>query len=180
MPDYWTVSKLPSSRVQGRDGAPHHEWRNVSDKHSRPAPEAGRGGASMSATKKAAQVLQHQDGGEQTRLDGFDELPENHFITRQDTGQAISIASLLLRGSANAVPLQHLRAVTGLDGRAIRRMIQAERRSGAAICADNRTGYYLAATPEERESCARSMLARADEVRRTAQAIAAAEVVEDV
>ena len=26
--------------------------------------------------EKAAQVLQHQDGGEQTRLEGFDELPE--------------------------------------------------------------------------------------------------------
>ncbi len=176
MPDYWIVSKLPSSRVQGWDGAPHHEWRNVSDKHSRASAEAGRGGASMSATKKAAQVLQHQDGGGQIVLEGFGD-PQPDCTTSLRKPQAIS--SLLLRGSANAVPLHHLRAVTGLDGRTIRRMIQAERRSGAAICADNRTGYYLAATPEERESCARSMLARADEVRRTAQAIAAAEVVED-
>lgn len=133
----------------------------------------------MSATKKAAQVLQHQDGGEQTRLDGFDELPENHFITGQDRGQAISIASLLLRGSANAVPLQHLRAVTGLDERTIRRMIHRERLEGACVCEDNRRGYFLAETLAERDRCARSMLHRAAEIYRTALAIAAAEVAGD-
>ena len=131
----------------------------------------------MSATKKPLPVDQTESGeGGQIALDGF-EAPRTDCISSSQKTQAIS--SLLLRGTANAIPLHHLRAVTGLDGRTIRRMIQAERRSGAAICADNRTGYYLAATPEERESCARSMLARADEVRRTAQAIAAAEVVED-
>ena len=134
----------------------------------------------MTAKRKAASVLQHQDGGEQTRLDGFDELPENHFITGQDTGQAISIASLLLRGSANAVPLQHLQLLTGLDGRVIRRMIQRERLAGACICVNNRDGYFLAETINERNVCVRSMFARAREVERTAQAIARAEVVEDV
>ena len=131
----------------------------------------------MGEIEKAAQVLQHPDGGGQIALEGF-EVPRTDYTTSLQRPQLIS--SLLLRGSANAVPLQHLQALTGLDERTVRRMIQAERRSGEAISADNRTGYYLAATLEERESCARSMLARADEVRRTAQAIAAAEVVEDV
>ena len=36
----------------------------------------------MSRMKKAAQVLQHQDGGEQTRLDGFDELLNFKSTTR--------------------------------------------------------------------------------------------------
>lgn len=130
----------------------------------------------MKEKKKAAPVDQTGSGeGGQIALDGF-EAPRTDSTTSLQRPQLIS--SLLLRGSANAIPLQHLRAVTGLDGRTIRRMIQAERRSGAAICADNRTGYFLAATLEERESCARSMLARAEEVRRTAQAIAAAEVLE--
>lgn len=176
MPDYWIVSKLPSSRVQGWDGAPHHEWRNVSDKHSRASAEAGRGGASMSATKKAAQVLRHQDGGGQIALEGFGN-PQTHSSTEKDAGQAISIASLLLRGSANAVPLQRLQMLTGLDERTVRRMIWRERLGGACICMDCRSGYYLAATAAERDRCARSMEHRAAEIYRTAQAIAGAEVV---
>ena len=132
----------------------------------------------MRKKEKAASVLQHQDGGEQTRLDGFDELPENHFITRQGTGQAISIASLLLRGSANAVPLQHLQVLTGLDGRTIRRKIWKERQAGACVCEDNRRGYFLAETVAERDCCARSMEHRAAEIYRTAQAIASAEVLD--
>lgn len=130
--------------------------------------------------KKKAAPMDQIGSGEGGQLSfGEVRLPNPDSIMPRPGAQAVSISSLLLRGTANAIPLQHLRAVTGLDGRTIRRMIQAERRSGAAICADNRTGYFLAATLEERESCARSMLARADEVRRTAQAIAAAEVVED-
>ena len=173
MPDYWIVSKLPSSRVQGWDGAPHHEWRNVSDKHSRASAEAGRRGASMSATKKAAQVLQHQDGGGQIVLEGFGD-PQPDCTTSSRKPQAIS--SLLLRGSTNAVTLQHLRAVTGLDERTIRRKIHRERLAGACVCEDNRRGYFLAETLAERDTCVRSMEHRAAEIYRTAQAIAAAEV----
>ena len=134
----------------------------------------------MKKKEKAAPVDQTGSSDDGQLSFGEVRLPDTYSIESRPCVQDASISALLLRGSSNAIPLQHLRAVTGLDGRTIRRMIQAERRSGAAICADNRTGYYLAATLEERESCARSMLARADEVRRTAQAIAAAEVVEDV
>jgi len=37
--------------------------------------------------------------------------------------------------------------------------------------ADNATGYYLPATEHERAACVRSMLHRADEIRKTAEAI---------
>jgi biotin operon repressor len=86
------------------------------------------------------------------------------------------IAALLLRGSADAIPLQQLQALTGLDGRTVRRLIQKERQSGACICCNSRGGYFLAETEAERDTCARSMLHRAAEIKRTAEAIAAAEV----
>lgn len=89
------------------------------------------------------------------------------------------ISTLLLRGSANAISLQQLQMLTGLGGRVIRRLIQRERQSGMCICANNRSGYFLAESEAERNACARSMYARAREVEQTAQAIAAAEVAGD-
>lgn len=127
----------------------------------------------MNVKGKAAQVLQHQDGEEQITLEGF-ELLHIKFSTDAHRPQAIS--SLLLRGEANAVSLGQLAAMTGLGRRAIRRLIQHERREGACICCDNRSGYFLAETGAERDACARSMLSRAREVELTAEAIAAAEV----
>ena len=130
----------------------------------------------MKKRKKAAPVLQHLDGGGQIALEDF-EAPRTDSTTGSRRLQAIS--ALLLHGEANAVPLQHLRAVTGLDERTIRRMIWRERQDGACICMDCRSGYYLAESEAERDRCARSMFHRSDEIRRTAQAIAAAEVAGD-
>ena len=61
--------------------------------------------------------------------------------------------------------------MTGLDGRTVRLMIERERREGSPILADNATGYYLPATKYERAACVRSMRHRADEIRKTAEAI---------
>jgi len=83
----------------------------------------------------------------------------------------MKIAELLLSGRRNALPLQHLEAVTGLDGRVVRRMIEAERRSGTPICSDNVTGYYLAANEAERAAFVASMRSRANEILRTAEAV---------
>ena len=66
--------------------------------------------------------------------------------------------------------------LTGLDGRTVRLMIERERREGMPILADNATGYYLPVTEHERAACVRSMLHRADEIRKTAEAIERAEV----
>ncbi len=103
-------------------------------------------------------------------------LPDPDSIMPRPGAQAVSISSLLLRGSANAVPLQHLQRMTGLDERVIRRMIWHERQGGACICVNCRDGYFLAVSEAEREACVRSMLHRSEEIRRTAEAIAAAEV----
>ncbi len=124
----------------------------------------------MKIEKKAAQVLQHPDGGEQTRLDGFNELPDFESITRLCEAQGV-ITPLLLHGEANAIPLGSLETLTGLDRRLIRRRIQIERQAGACICVNNRDGYFLAETEAERARCVASMRRRAAEVYRTADAI---------
>lgn len=81
------------------------------------------------------------------------------------------VADLLSNGPGKAVPLRSLEELTGLSSREVRRQIERERRAGALIVSDNRHGYWLAAGPEEAQRFARSMLARAGEIRRTARAV---------
>lgn len=104
-------------------------------------------------------------------------LPKFKSTTQVDHLQEIS--SYLLPGERNALPLSHLVKVTGLDARTVRQKIQKERFSGAAILSNCRTGYFLATSEEEKHRCVRSMIHRSAEIRRAAQAIATAEVVED-
>ncbi|EHM37987.1 hypothetical protein [Flavonifractor plautii] len=94
----------------------------------------------------------------------------NKHITQAPGGQW-GIADLLLPGRENAIPRRELERLTGLDGRTVRLMIERERREGRPILADNATGYYLPATEHERAACVRSMRHRADEIRKTAEAI---------
>ena len=94
----------------------------------------------------------------------------NKHITQAPGGQW-GIADLLLPGRENAIPRRELERLTGLDGRTVRLMIERERREGSPILADNATGYYLPATEHERAACVRSMRHRADEIRKTAEAI---------
>ena len=123
----------------------------------------------MNSMKKAAQVLQHQDGsGDQIALEGFS-ISDPHNSTIHGLTQGIS--AYLLPGEANAVPLSLLAQWTGLDRRTIRRQIQAERQAGACICVNNRDGYFLAETEVERARCVASMRRRAAETYRTADAI---------
>lgn len=94
----------------------------------------------------------------------------NKHITQAPGGQW-GIADLLLPGRENAIPRRELERLMGLDGRTVRLMIERERREGRPILADNATGYYLPATEHERAACVRSMRHRADEIRKTAEAI---------
>lgn len=77
------------------------------------------------------------------------------------------IADLLSHGRENAIPRRELEKLTGLDGRTVRLMIERERREGRPILADN----AIPATEHERAACVRSMRHRADEIRKTAEAI---------
>ena len=79
-------------------------------------------------------------------------------------------------GQENAVPLRHLMAITGKDGRTIRGEIAAERLAGVPILSDNSTGYFLPGNKGERDRFIRSMKHRAREIERAAEAIERAEV----
>lgn len=86
------------------------------------------------------------------------------------------IADLLSHGQENAVPLRHLMAITGKDGRTIREKIAAERLGGVPILSNNSTGYFLPRNKGERDRFVRSMRHRAKEIERVAEAIEKAEV----
>lgn len=85
--------------------------------------------------------------------------------------QPLRISDLLLHGQGNALPMRHLKELTGMDSRTIRLMIQQERLSGTPICANNKTGYYLPGSDQERSECVKSMRHRSAEIARTADAI---------
>lgn len=98
------------------------------------------------------------------------------YCTSNFVSGQILISDYLSAGQENAVPLRHLKNITGIDGRTVRRMIFEERLAGIPILADNQTGYYLPATQEEKQRCVRSMKHRAREIERVAEAIEVAEV----
>lgn len=120
--------------------------------------------------EKAAQVLQHPDGGEQTRLDGFDELPVNDSITAFLPAQG-SIAFLLPRGRAGALTTRELARITGRQPREITRAICFERRAGAPILSDPAAGFWLASDADELRRCAATLHRRAGQIHQTACAL---------
>ncbi|HAJ65731.1 MAG TPA: hypothetical protein DCM61_04010 [Clostridiales bacterium] len=119
--------------------------------------------------KKAAQVLQHQDGeGKQLTMPSV-RLPEKKH-SMGGTEKQGSITSLLPSGAERAVSLRRLAEITGLSEREVRRSIQRERMNGAAIC-EAGAGYFLAETDEERRRWVRSMRGRARQILRAARAV---------
>lgn len=91
--------------------------------------------------------------------------------TDRPAGQAVHIADLLSPGPENGVTLRHLEKLTDMDNRTIRRQIERERRGGALILSDNKSGYFLASDSAEAQRFTRSMKHRAREILRTARAI---------
>lgn len=81
------------------------------------------------------------------------------------------IASFLLHGQENAVPLCELVRVTKLDSRTVRAMIACERKAGFPILSDNVNGYFLPADDLERVRFVRSMRHRALEILKAAAAV---------
>lgn len=124
----------------------------------------------MNKKKKAVPVLQHQDGGEQTRLDGFDELPVDDFITEWTPAQG-TVAALLRRDRTQALTTRELAKITGQAPREITRRICFERRNGAPIVSDPGAGFWLAADSDEARACAAALHRRASEVHKTARSL---------
>ena len=93
------------------------------------------------------------------------------YLTTMAADRQRKVSDFLSHGRENAVPLRHLKKLMETDGRTVRLMIQQERLSGTPICADNLTGYYIAANEAEKAACVRSMRHRAGEIMKTARAI---------
>ncbi len=113
---------------------------------------------------------------EQQEMEGFGGSTLSAF---QHTTFEGPISSLLSPGQENAVPLKHLETITGWDNRTIRRIIEDERRAGVPILPDNVTGYFTAASDEEKARFVSSMRHRAAEILKTAAAIERAQIQED-
>lgn len=90
------------------------------------------------------------------------------FTTPGGSGQTFRVADLLPTGQQNAVPLRHLKELTGLPGRELRRLIQLERKAGTLILSDNLRGYFIAADEGEVQAFVKSMRHRSAEVWLTA------------
>lgn len=104
-----------------------------------------------------------------------DGISHSDYIRKPVAGQ-FKISDFLSPGQESAVPLKHLKKITGMDGREIRRMILRERLDGIPILADNLTGYFLPSSEAERTRCVHSMRHRAKEIERAAQAIENGEI----
>ena len=81
------------------------------------------------------------------------------------------IEGLLSHGTENGLTLKDLERITDWPGRTIRKAIEAERRAGALIISDNKSGYFLTDDPAEVQRFARSMLHRSRKIARTARMI---------
>lgn len=91
--------------------------------------------------------------------------------TQAAVGQSFRISDLLLHGQENAIPLRHIKAITGMKGRAVRRMIEEERRQGIPVLSNCVSGYFIPANESEKERFVRSMTHRAHEILKSAAAI---------
>lgn len=81
------------------------------------------------------------------------------------------VSRFLAKGQENGLHLRELVRLTGWSTREVRRQIHRERRQHVPICSDNKSGYYLPSTPQERSACVRSMRHRACEILAAARAI---------
>lgn len=91
--------------------------------------------------------------------------------TYERSRQPGKIERLLSHGAENAIPLQYLVKLTELPARQVRQLIQAERLRGAQILADNQNGYFLPNSQTDVDNFVRSMLHRAYEIARVANAV---------
>lgn len=96
---------------------------------------------------------------------------KNNYTTTTVQRQMGEISQLLLCGVENAIPRRDLMALTRHHDRELRRLIEAERRQGVPILSDNKHGYFLPGSEDERLHCIRSLRSRAAEIEATATAI---------
>lgn len=81
------------------------------------------------------------------------------------------VSRFLAKGQENGLHLQDLVRITGWTEREVRQQIHRERRQHVPILSNNRDGYFLPGSTQERAACVRSMRHRACEILAAARAI---------
>ena len=81
------------------------------------------------------------------------------------------VSRFLAKGQENGLHLQDLVRITGWTEREVRQQIHRERRQHVPILSNNRDGYFLPGSTQERAACVRSMRHRACEMLAAARAI---------
>lgn len=99
-------------------------------------------------------------------------VPKANCTTAVEVRQ-IQIKDFLLTGAKNAISRRHLRQLTSLSDRELRRRIQEARLAGCPILSDNASGYFLPSDEEEKQRFIRSMRSRAREIEAVAAAVEA-------
>ena len=113
----------------------------------------------------------NNQAGNAKDTDNDQRKPHSYSTADQEQKQEGFIAQFLLAGAGQGLHLRDLVKMTGRTEREVRQMIQAERLRGIPILADNKSGYYLPSSGEEKAAFVRSMRHRADEIHRAAEAV---------
>lgn len=124
----------------------------------------------MKATKKSRPGVSSTRTAAETVAIGVATVPKTDSTTAA-TDRQIHISEFLQIGQQNAIPLRHLVQLTGMKSRALRRRIEAERRSGIPILSNCENGYFLPDSQVEVEQFVHSMRSRAREIEAVAAAV---------
>lgn len=92
----------------------------------------------------------------------------NPNSTTAKSGRQWRISDFIGRSRESATTCRELCALTGLDNRTCRKLIEQERRRGVPIISDNRHGYWISSSRSEIEHFYTGMRQRAFEIERTA------------
>lgn len=120
----------------------------------------------MNESKKKARLAGSAAGQAEREKHLTGDISHDNFITGKGP-----ISRYLLAGQENGLHLRDLVRLTGWTEREVRQQIHLERRQHVPICSDNKSGYYLPSTPQERACCVRSLRHRAGEILAAARAI---------
>lgn len=94
------------------------------------------------------------------------DISRNNFTTWHGP-----ISRFLEAGQENGLHLRDLVRLTGWTEREVRQQIHIERRRHVPILSNNRDGYFLPGSSQERAACVRSLRHRAAEILAAARAI---------
>lgn len=120
----------------------------------------------MNKSKKKARPAGSAAGQAEREKHLAGDVSRNDFTTWHGP-----ISRFLAAGQENGLHLRDLVRITDWTEREVRKQIHQERRRHVPILSNNRDGYFLPGSSEERAACVRSMRHRAGEILAAARAI---------